>query len=54
MESCKNICEAAVLQTDSLASGPEWPPGYSYILLDSVGISGDDEMLAWDYKEGGG
>jgi hypothetical protein len=54
MESCRTFCKEAVLQTDSLASGPEWLLGHSYILLDSVGISGDDEMLAWDYKEEGG
>ncbi len=36
MESCRIFCEEAVLQTDCLASGLEWPPGDSDIVLDFV------------------
>jgi hypothetical protein len=54
MVSCRTFCTEAVLQTDSLASGPEWLLGHSYILLDSVGISGDDESWRGTTKKEGG
>jgi hypothetical protein len=35
------------MQTDCPALGIDWPPGPSYTFMDYMGISGDDEMLAY-------
>jgi hypothetical protein len=43
--SFRAFCEEVVLQTNCPASETDWPPVHFDILLDSVGISGDDEML---------
>jgi hypothetical protein len=47
MVNFRTFCEDADLQTIPLASRPDWPTSHSYTFLDSIGISGDNEMLTW-------
>ncbi len=43
---CRTFCEEAVLKTMPSAARIGWPPGHFYTSLDSVVISGDNEMVA--------